>query len=230
MHRYFEEKDNKPDGPFIYLVAWDTVASIGMPDISTENRPDYDVVFEEGNTLSPSVCQANHMVAIDEKRRSFQPTLMNYDPDRVLEVWFAGAHGDVGGGYHYDGLSDITLEHTIKWLQKMHQDYTLPAINFSPPSEEALDIACPEEVRGEINRDDLQANPNPMGKSHQQDRMAIIAWATLYDRICCVVRNDKIDESLTPLIHHSVPVRIYRDQRYNPVTLTRMTNITQDLA
>ena len=32
--------------PFVYLAVFDTVASIGLPNLSQSERPDYDVVFE----------------------------------------------------------------------------------------------------------------------------------------------------------------------------------------
>ena len=53
-------------------------------------------------------------MAIDERRQSFAPTLWNKQKDapaeQVLEqVWFAGVHSDVGGGYPEAGLSDVAF-------------------------------------------------------------------------------------------------------------------------
>ena len=66
--------------------------------------------------LSRSVQAAYHALAIDEKRRPFQPTLWEQNPqpgEQILEqVWFPGCHGNVGGGGANPGLSDITL----KWM------------------------------------------------------------------------------------------------------------------
>jgi hypothetical protein len=220
VHKLLDSRGKLPDNPFIYLAVFDTVASIGLPDINTENSPKSTVLFEDC-TLCSSVSQANHMVSIDEKRRAFQPTLMNHDPDRILEVWFAGAHGDVGGGYLKDGLSDITLNHTVKWLEHLVTTHNFPVIDFSLPSEAAINLVVPEKLQEYINQDDLTVKPRPTGKNHQQGG-TFLDWAMLYDRVCCVIKDDKIDESYIPIIHHSVPVRIYRDQRYNPVTLMRM--------
>ena len=58
--------------------------------------PASGVLFENG-TLGEHVEKALHLVAIDEKRIMFQPTLFNKD-ERVEEVWFAGDHADIGGG------------------------------------------------------------------------------------------------------------------------------------
>jgi uncharacterized protein (DUF2235 family) len=52
-------------------------------------------------------------LAIDERRAPFTPTLwyQKPKPDQTVEqVWFAGVHSDVGGGYPRAGLSDIALE------------------------------------------------------------------------------------------------------------------------
>jgi hypothetical protein len=64
--------------------------------------------------LHPDVLNAYQALAIDERRQEFPPTLWiqpaTADPNQVLEqVWFAGVHCDVGGGYADTSLSDITL-------------------------------------------------------------------------------------------------------------------------
>jgi hypothetical protein len=69
--------------------------------------------------LSPRVNAACHALAIDERREPFLPTLwtdarglpprINQAGSGVKQVWFAGAHSNVGGGYADTGLSDIAL-------------------------------------------------------------------------------------------------------------------------
>ncbi len=221
-----DKKTNDSDTrPKVFLCVWDTVASIGLPNLSTDSRPDYDVVFEEGCTLSRLVVQATHMVSLDEKRKAFQPTLMNHEPQRIQEIWFAGAHSDIGGGYFRDGLADLTLSYAMKWLLEMsspERSDRIPRLNLSIPSDAELNEACPSRLDNKIGRDDLQRNPNPMGKNHQQDRWPIIDWATLDDRVFCVINNDKIDRSFAPLLHWAVPVRIHRDDDYRPKSLANV--------
>jgi hypothetical protein len=55
--------------------------------------------------------KAYHALSINERRCEFEATLWtNPAPDQTLEqIWFAGVHSDVGGGYAQTGLSDITL-------------------------------------------------------------------------------------------------------------------------
>ena len=64
--------------------------------------------------LGDSVQCARQALAIDEQRMVFAPCLWEAperpeDPDRVKQVWFEGAHSDVGGGYGETGLSDTAL-------------------------------------------------------------------------------------------------------------------------
>lgn len=205
--------------PFVFLCVFDTVASIGLPNLSTASRPDYDVVFEDGCTLSSIVKKATHMVSLDEKRRSFQPTLMNHEPDKIIELWFSGAHSDIGGGYYRDGLSDITLSYAMKWLEYMGRVDKLPVLQLSMPNQESINRACPKHLKGVIGVDDLQRNPNPMGKNHQQDRWPVIDWITLASRNCCVIENDKIHPTKRPTIHYCVTERLHRDDDYRPQSL-----------
>ncbi len=65
--------------------------------------------------LSSYVDYAYQALAIDEKRKSFTPSLWKKQPtsptSQVLEqVWFPGVHCNVGGGYEDSGLSDCALD------------------------------------------------------------------------------------------------------------------------
>jgi hypothetical protein len=54
-------------------------------------------------------------VALDERRKNFVPTLWTQKPEgkangqELKQVWFAGVHSDIGGGYAEHGTSDIPL-------------------------------------------------------------------------------------------------------------------------
>lgn len=94
-----------------FLGVWDTVGALGIPGrwlnaIGRRRHEFHDV------TLSRSVESAFHALAIDERRRSFTPTLwerQSHPEQRVEQVWFAGAHSDVGGGYGDSSLADLAL-------------------------------------------------------------------------------------------------------------------------
>lgn len=97
-----------------FLGVWDTVGSLGIPDdMALLNLLDSIGSHQFRNTqLSNNVRHARHAVAIDERRQSFTPTLWDnvvVHPD-AKQIWFAGVHSDVGGGYLQTGLSDIALK------------------------------------------------------------------------------------------------------------------------
>jgi uncharacterized protein (DUF2235 family) len=69
--------------------------------------------------IGRNVERARHALAIDETRIDFEPTIITpRESDDVEQVWFAGAHADVGGGHAPDEdgarLSDLPLE----WMMK----------------------------------------------------------------------------------------------------------------
>jgi hypothetical protein len=80
-----------------------------LGDIGASKRQFHDV------ELSKCVQNAFQALAVDEHRSSFAPALWAYKPKPpqvVEQMWFVGAHSDVGGGYAQRGLSDIAL----KWM------------------------------------------------------------------------------------------------------------------
>jgi uncharacterized protein (DUF2235 family) len=94
---------------------WDTVGALGIPSAIGQVDP---VAYGFLDTsLNPRVKHGYHALAIDERRAQFPPTLWEGPlgaGQTVEQVWFTGAHSDVGGGEPSDGtgttaLSDITL-------------------------------------------------------------------------------------------------------------------------
>lgn len=85
-----------------FLGVWDTVASLGRPG----RLPEY-----HRTEMPPFVDRARHALAVHELRGwAFPPLLFTRCAGRDVEqVWFAGAHADVGGGYRVRGLADIAL-------------------------------------------------------------------------------------------------------------------------
>ena len=94
-----------------FLGVWDTVGALGVPGglLGDLTAPDYKFHDTEP---SSAVRRACHALAIDEHRDEFVPTLWTgREPAgcSVSQVWFAGAHSDVGGGYKEHKLADIPL-------------------------------------------------------------------------------------------------------------------------
>ncbi|MCP4630279.1 MAG: DUF2235 domain-containing protein, partial [bacterium] len=195
---------------------FDTVASMGLPNLSTSDRPKSKVVFEDGCTLPSNVYKALHMVSLDDKRRAFQPTLMNKDK-RVLEVWFPGAHSDVGGGYFYDGLSDTSLRFFMDWFEELGL-----GIKLLTSKTIQYERICDADAKYSIGVDDVQVDPNSFGVNHQQERNIAVALATLTHRRCCVIEKDKVVKDEKPIIHWSIAERISGDRNYRPRSLENL--------
>lgn len=198
-----------------FLGVFDTVASIGKPNLDNDSKPVSDVRFENC-VLSDSVQEALHMVSIDEKRTAFMPTLMAHD-ERVTEIWFAGAHSDIGGGYRYDGLANITLHFLIEEFTRRNLglEHRMPLdIDFEKPEYKTLGLAY----------DDMAIQPNPLGKSHQQERSKFLKW-TLSDRDIRVHTENTVPGApvLLPKVHYTVVERIHGDSDYRPVSLSKRT-------
>lgn len=130
--------------PVHFLGVWDTVASLGLPSrLEWLSAP-----FTEYHQVDvpPNVMYARHGLALHELRASFEPLLWKRGGHSDLEqVWFPGAHADVGGGYRTGetGLSDASL----LWMaaeaeaRGLALDRTSPWLHPRP---------CPPQVHHEI--------------------------------------------------------------------------------
>jgi len=100
--------------PIHMVGVFDTVGALGIPLRGLRWFTKKDEQFHDVQ-LSRSVEHAFHALAVDEHRAPFRPTLwLTRDENQdVQQVWFAGAHSDVGGGYAETGLSDIALQWMI---------------------------------------------------------------------------------------------------------------------
>lgn len=99
------------DASIHFLGVWDTVGALGVPaHLFQSINNDLYGFYDTG--ACPVMRTACHALAVDEHRDSFVPTLWTGTPPagtRIEQVWFAGAHADVGGGYVTRGLADIPL-------------------------------------------------------------------------------------------------------------------------
>ena len=153
-----------------FLGVFDTVASIEGASIGKGSRPIVDVLFEK-HTISPLIGSALHLVSLDEKRTTFKPTLMNED-ERVTEVWFPGDHGDVGGGYWKDSLSDISLDFMIKWIKKHHLSVKILEIadpeNGVKKTSQVITQNISDKMLWGITEEHLKINKMDMGATEDK--------------------------------------------------------------
>jgi uncharacterized protein (DUF2235 family) len=98
--------------PIKCIGVWDTVGALGIPGhLGGLFRKFYQ--FHDTD-LGPHVENAFQALALDEHREDFVATLWTrpaHPPpgQTLVQVWFPGAHADVGGGYAEHGLSDVAL-------------------------------------------------------------------------------------------------------------------------
>jgi len=102
--------------PIHFMGVWDTVGSLGIPLRGLRWLTRRQHQFHD-TELSKAIRNGYHALAVDERRGPFEPTLWTHKPkpgQHVEQVWFCGAHSDVGGGYVERGLADVALEWMIE--------------------------------------------------------------------------------------------------------------------
>jgi uncharacterized protein (DUF2235 family) len=138
LYREKQNPDNAPNGknavdfrskygqevPIKALCCWDTVASLGIPDLIHSLKLDQKLNERYrffNDKVNSTIEKAIHAVAIDEIRKVFDVTLMEPSkPDQVTQIWFPGGHGCVGGGSVEErGLSDGALEWMMEQVEKL---------------------------------------------------------------------------------------------------------------
>jgi Uncharacterized alpha/beta hydrolase domain (DUF2235) len=113
------------DIPIDTLGLWDTVESLGLRGLG-------EAVLNDNRHYADQLCNVKrvlHAMSLEDNRaEAFAPLLLNLpqrwadcpqqrDKTVLHEVWFAGAHADVGGGYDDDGgLSGVSLNWMLQHL------------------------------------------------------------------------------------------------------------------
>jgi uncharacterized protein (DUF2235 family) len=126
-HTPYNKSDNHHPEEIRFIGVWDTVAAYGLPiEEMTIGISKWVWPLElPDRSLSARVTRACHAVALDDERTTFHPVLWNEAdeptgatlPDgkrhtkdeRISQVWFAGVHSNVGGGYPDDSLACVPL-------------------------------------------------------------------------------------------------------------------------
>ena len=136
---------------------------------------------------------------LDDERRTFHPiraSLLKHDlkeldddskkPKRIEEVWFAGVHSDVGGGYPDDMTAHCPLVWMIRELEKVEKDR---ALNFH-------DAALSE----------FRRTATPFGPLHNSRAGAAVLYR--YDPRQVTLADPQGHPYCRPMVHHSVVERL----------------------
>jgi hypothetical protein len=142
-----------------FVGVWDTVGALGIP-IDGIPLPFMEKYLGFHDTeLSSHVRAAYQALAIDEQRGPFTPTLWRRQEkaeNQTLEqVWFAGVHCDVGGGYDDPALAEIPL----LWMVERAGDRGL---TFKPGHFRVVD-ATPDAADRCVG---AQCRPDALGTIH----------------------------------------------------------------
>jgi uncharacterized protein (DUF2235 family) len=152
LSKDYDKADNRAVKTIRFIGVWDTVAAYGAPlDEMTRGISQYIWPLElPHHTLDRArVLRACQALALDEERTTFHPELWNervvpptqFDPDaprlikheQLSQVWFAGVHSNVGGGYPDDTLAYIPLVWMMTEAQRCGVKFKSDAI--APPAD-----------------------------------------------------------------------------------------------
>ncbi len=133
----YDKRDNRQVRHIRFVGVWDTVAAYGLPiDEMTRGVSRWIVPLElPTHTLDRErVMRACQALSLDEERTTFHPELWDeqivppsqFDPNKkrhiadeqISQVWFAGVHSNVGGGYPDDTLAYIPLVWMLNEAQR----------------------------------------------------------------------------------------------------------------
>src|SRR6185437_7881920 len=128
LRKDYNKADNRRLRRIRFLGVWDTVSAYGLPlDEMTRGVSKWILPLElPDHTLNRAgVARACQALALDEERTTFHPELWDerteptapFDPgvkrfvrdEQISQVWFAGVHSNVGGGYPDDSLAYVPL-------------------------------------------------------------------------------------------------------------------------
>ncbi|WP_130472602.1 DUF2235 domain-containing protein [Candidatus Magnetaquicoccus inordinatus] len=143
-----------------FMGIWDTVSALGFPEKMGQGM---GLLFDGLNGLLKkigwikhryqadlAVKQVFHALAIDDNRVAFMPQIWNEQTQcrqnmpKIEQVWFAGCHSNVGGGYPRAGLSNVALYWMMRWAESQGLQFSDNAV---------------ATVRAQANVDDILYNP-----------------------------------------------------------------------
>ena len=104
-----------------FVGVWDTVGAMGIPISFLGFLDDKDEFYD--TEIGPNITIARHALAINELREDFKPTVWTPNATTDMkQVWFVGAHGDVGGGYPPGPGGALLSDIPLAWMMRQAQN------------------------------------------------------------------------------------------------------------
>lgn len=195
--------------PIKFLGLFDTVEAFGVPIEELRGAIDWaiwPISFRE-HDLYENVEHARHALALDDERTTFHPirfdqTKENPPNRRIKEVWFAGVHSDVGGGYPDNALEHVPLVWMAQEAELATRDAAggrvVQGLRFMPGA-----LA------------DFERRASALGVCHDSR-----AGTASFYRYAPRYIEDNASTGGPPVIHHSVAEKMaFGTERYAPVVL-----------
>lgn len=229
--RAYQLSNNKPVPRIRFVGLWDTVAAYGMPieemavGISRWAWP----LSLPNRSVSSCVQRACHALSLDDERTTFRPILWNESAEpppsyadgrryvggeRISQVWFAGAHANVGGGYPDDSLAHVSL----CWMM---EEARLCGLKFkSPPKADPDYFLNRQSMRDERGR--IYDPRSGLGAFYRYGPRKVTDLCAEAKSYSSEVRNH-VDR---PKIHHSVFDRVREaTDSYHPVGIPSVYDV-----
>ncbi len=189
----FREQYSHPSREVQFVGVWDTVGAMGIPISFLGMFDDKDEFYD--TKIGRNVRFARHAMAIDEHRSDFVPTVWELRENMDMQqVWFAGAHSNVGGSYKPDPDGTLLSDIPFKWMVS---------------EARKAGLAIEDHLDGQIH-------PNTMAKLHNSRRSFYRVKKKYYRPI----GHGKGEV----LIHRSVKERWDNDGDYRPENLVEYIN------
>src|ERR1700722_10281477 len=227
--------------PIEFMGVWDTVASVIVPRQDKFLLDLQTLVYTRTN---PSVKKFRQAMSIDERRRMFrlnrwvEPQKFRPDPfdpssaiaQDIRQVWFAGVHGDVGGGYPEteSGLSKYPLLWMIAQAKAAGlrvDDSMVNHLGWGWPRPPSKHVYVPPSPTGQLHVSlsglwwILEFLPKRKKGLEWPPRKSFLGWyiPDAEPRPIPGAPLTPIPEK--PVIHRSVLDRMARDPSYRPINL-----------
>ena len=182
---------NKLSIDFVGL--FDTVEAYGVPIEEMReviHRFVFPIKFGGDHTIWNKVDRIRQALSLDDERLTFHPIRVSLKPNepdsRIEEVWFAGVHSDVGGGYPDDMTAHCPLVWMIRELENVKTDR---ALNFHD-----AELA------------EFRRTATPFGPLHDSRAGAAVLYR--YDPRQVTLADPQGNPYCRPMVHHSVVERL----------------------
>ena len=188
-----------------FIGVWDTVGALGIPFSLMGLFNSHDEFYD--NRMGANIAHARHALAIDEKREDFEPTFWRPKEGVDLkQIWFAGCHGDVGGGYAPD-------KNTGKHISDVALSWMLDAATQAG-------LTVEQHFRNALTYQDPPTNNQELARIHRS-RVKVF-------RMRRAVLRDMNPNNIPTRVHPSVRQRFNQDPKYRPKNLVKLLQKNND--